>query len=213
MPRGTSLSAQEQRFILGMHECSAKISEIADKLGRHRNCISIFSKNPGEYGTAPRSGRKPKIDERCKRMIRRLAVEDSMSSGQIRAHLGLQVTRNRIVQILNENRFIEYTSMVPKPKLLERHIKARLELPISTVSGQKSGAMSSLAVKKNLIWMAPITPRNIGVIRATNVGPATSEVWWRYLDGMGCILLQRKDPHLHNINADECCHVRSPFGQ
>ncbi|EDW75678.1 uncharacterized protein Dwil_GK16067 [Drosophila willistoni] len=127
MPRGTSLSDYEQGIILGMHESGSKISEIATRLNRHRNCISRFLKNPSKYGATRRSGRKTNIDERCKRQIRRLAVEDSMSSGQIRAQLDLQITRSRIVQVLNENRFVKHTSMVPKPKLLERHIKARLE--------------------------------------------------------------------------------------
>lgn len=127
MPRGSSLSAKEQGIIIGMRESGSKILHIAASLNRHRNCIYNFLKNPSGYGSNRRSGRKTNIDDRCKRRIWHLAVDNLMSSGGIKAQLGLQISRNRIVQILHENKFIKYTSMVHKPKLLERHIKARLE--------------------------------------------------------------------------------------
>ncbi|XP_037928515.1 uncharacterized protein LOC119662932 [Teleopsis dalmanni] len=124
MPCASSLSDYEQGIIMGMHENGYKIAEIATRLNRHRNCVSRFLKNSAEYGTAPRSGRKTKIDNRCERRIRRLAVGDSMSSGEIRAHMALQITSSRII---HKNHFIKHNAMMPKPKLLERHIKVRLE--------------------------------------------------------------------------------------
>lgn len=63
MPRGTSLSAKEQGIIIGMHESGSKIYEIASRLKGHRNCISRFVKNPTNYGTVRRSGRKTNIDD------------------------------------------------------------------------------------------------------------------------------------------------------
>jgi len=76
-------------MIKGMHESGAKIADIAKRLNRHRNCILNYLKNPTKYGTALQSGRKSNIDIRCKRQIQRLAVVDSMSSGQIKDHMGL----------------------------------------------------------------------------------------------------------------------------
>lgn len=103
MPRGTSLSEFEQGQIRGMREKGSQIAEIAAALNRHRNTITNFLKEPFNYGSIKRSGRKPTIDARGKRHIKRLAVVEGMSSGRIKHHLGLEVTRNRIVQILNEN--------------------------------------------------------------------------------------------------------------
>lgn len=94
MPRGTSLSAKEQGIIIGMHESGSKISEIASRLKRQRNCILKFLKKSTNYGTVRHSERKSNIDERYKRMIRGLAVADSMSSGQIQTKLRLQIKRN-----------------------------------------------------------------------------------------------------------------------
>lgn len=126
MPRGTQLSEYERGIISGMHEKGAQIAEIAKALNRHRNTVSNFLKSPLNYGSTKRSGRKPTIDARGKRRIKRLAVDRSMSSGQIRHHLSLNVTRNRIVQILKENPDVKYSSMLPQPQLLTRHIRARL---------------------------------------------------------------------------------------
>lgn len=126
MPLGTSLSQFEQGQILGLRDGGWKNKEIANKLHRHRNTISNFLKAPRNYGSIKRSGRKPTIDARSKRHIKRLAVDEGMSSGEIKRHMDLNVTRSRIVQIINENVDVTYTSMIALPELLPRHITARL---------------------------------------------------------------------------------------
>ncbi|KAL7725244.1 hypothetical protein ACLKA6_015881 [Drosophila palustris] len=105
MPRGNSHSEHEQGLIIGMHQSGSKNIEIARKLNRHKNTICNFLKNPSGYGTTPRSGRKTVIDTRCKRQIQRLAAVDSLSSGQIKAQLGL-------FQIIHENPSLSWCSSV-----------------------------------------------------------------------------------------------------
>lgn len=126
MPRGASLTEKEQGAILEMSRNGMKSGEIGDRLQRHRNTIINFLKNPNNYGLTKRSGRKSSITTRCKREIRRLAVEKGMSCNQIKAHLKLPISRHRVIQILHENKSIVYDSRVPEPRLLKRHMCARL---------------------------------------------------------------------------------------
>ncbi|KRJ97477.1 uncharacterized protein Dyak_GE28378, isoform C [Drosophila yakuba] len=126
MPRGTHLSAEERGLIMGLSESGAKISEIASRVSRHPNTVANFLKNVESYGKAKRSGRPSTIDERCKREIKRLAVNKQMSCNDIKRHLKLKVSRRRVHQLLAENKTVKYSSRVPVPMLLPRHISSRL---------------------------------------------------------------------------------------
>lgn len=126
MPRGTSFSEMEQVSIKSYREAGLGVSEIAAKLNRHRNSISNFLKNPDNYGKTKRTGPKPKVDERAKRSIKRLATEKNMSANQIKQELSLNVTKRRVQQILSEDINLRYEKRSCKPMLLPRHKQARL---------------------------------------------------------------------------------------
>jgi len=127
MPRGIHLSEEDRGMIKGLAESGQTISYIAARLNRHRNTISNFLKNPENYGKIKRSGRPTEIDERCKRQIRRLAVQDNKSCMEIKGQLNLDVSKRRINQILNQNKMVTYGSRDAVPRLLKRHITARLQ--------------------------------------------------------------------------------------
>lgn len=126
MPRATTLSDIEQARVLAYKESGVAICEIAAKLNRHRNTISNFVKSPDSYATIKRTGAKPKVDERAKREIRRLATRKNMSAAQIKRELSLDITKRRVQQILHEDVNLKYQSRLAKPKLLPRHKTARI---------------------------------------------------------------------------------------
>lgn len=126
MPRGNELSGEERGKIEGMRLGGKKIFEIALEIKRHRNTVSNFLKNSSKYGTNKRSGRKSTIDIRTKRHIRQLASNGSMSCRQIKVELGLNVTRQRVQQIIKTDIGLRYENKVPKPPLTKRHKEARI---------------------------------------------------------------------------------------
>lgn len=126
MPRGCHLSLVERTKIDLLREYGETIRAIALKLNRSKSTIHKYLLDPKSYGTKKRSGRHPKVTERDKRSIKRLATTNNFSCGQIKAELSLSVTRRRINQILNEDLQITRQQMIPKPKLTSRHKAARL---------------------------------------------------------------------------------------
>lgn len=126
MPRGTHLTAEERGLILGMRESGKTIAEISSRVDRHINTIANFCKNASSYGKSKRSGRPTSLKERSKREIWRLAAQKEMSCSEICSHLNLNVSRRRVNQIICENKNLSYALREPVPKLLPRHLKARL---------------------------------------------------------------------------------------
>ncbi|KAL7723068.1 hypothetical protein ACLKA6_007798 [Drosophila palustris] len=122
MPRGTHLLEEDRGLIKGLAEGGKNIT-----YNRHRNTIANFLKNPETYGQNKRSGRPTDIDMRCKRQIQRLAVEDNKSCTEIKRQLQLDISSRRINQILKGNDIVKYASRDVIPRLLNRHITARLE--------------------------------------------------------------------------------------
>lgn len=126
MPRGTELTEEERGLIKGMSQSGMKVGEIAASVKRHRNTIATFLKNPDNYGINKRSGRKCTIDDRSKRHIQQLATKNHMSCRQIKVELGLNVTKQRVHQIIRQDLGLKYENRVPKPCLKQRHKNARI---------------------------------------------------------------------------------------
>lgn len=126
MPRGSHLSLVERTKIDLYRESGRTIRDIALTLNRSKTTIQNYVKNPTSYGTLKRCGRHPKVSDRDKRSIKRLAVTNNFSCGQIKAKLCLNITPRRINQILNNNLHITKQKTLPKPKITPRHKDARL---------------------------------------------------------------------------------------
>lgn len=126
MPRGTSLSVNERTKILNLRLKGETIRSIALKTNRNKCTINNFLKNPEEYGRTKRSGRPPKLTDREKRQIKRLAVNKKISPSQIRQKLTLPVSTRRIQQLLSADKNLKYQKRLAEPRLLPRHKSARL---------------------------------------------------------------------------------------
>ena len=58
--------------------------------------------NPRNYGTTRRTGPTPKIDDRTKRQIKRLALKKTIYPAKIKTEWNIKATMGRIQQILQE---------------------------------------------------------------------------------------------------------------
>ncbi|XP_065372262.1 cellular tumor antigen p53 isoform X2 [Calliphora vicina] len=103
MPRGTYLNKDEKSTISLYRECGLTIRQIADKMGRDKKTIFMYLKNPEGYRKLNFAGRKPLISKSVATEIKRIAVEQQMSPGQIRSILNLPVTTRRVQQIISDD--------------------------------------------------------------------------------------------------------------
>lgn len=87
-----------------------------------RKCIQGKTYGPGKK----KCGRKPKLDDRDKRQIMRLASNECITSTRIKAELGLTCSKTTIVKALNECPFIKRRKLKKQPNLKPRHKAARL---------------------------------------------------------------------------------------
>lgn len=123
----THLSDTERERILALREMGMSIRKIAEKCSRSKRTIENLIKDPENYGKKPRSGRPPLVDERDKRRIKFLAINENISASQIRLNLSLPVSTRRVQQILQKSDNVSYEKKLLKPELLPRHKVARLQ--------------------------------------------------------------------------------------
>lgn len=127
MPRGKTMTAEEKGKFTAYRELNLSLREIAKRLSRSIKVIHSFLKLGEVYGTKQKlAGRKPKLNQRNIREIKRLAVNSSISPSQIKRDLKLDVSVRRIQQILHDDKNLSYEKRNSKPQLLPRHKTARL---------------------------------------------------------------------------------------
>ena len=104
MPREIQLTEIERKSILALHKKNISHREIARKINRSKTVVTNFLKDPLEYGSRKRTGRRKKIDERTKRLIIRTASNKSISCANIVNDLCLKMspwTINRVIKRSN----------------------------------------------------------------------------------------------------------------
>ena len=124
--KGKKLSSEEQALISAFPSEKWSLSRIERKIGRRRNVICNFLKDPKGYNATKRAGRKSRLSAQAKRALWRAASSTSKSAGELRTDLQLPVEKRRTQQVLNECDNLVYCRRKKGPKLLERHKKARL---------------------------------------------------------------------------------------
>lgn len=127
MPRGCSLTDIEKGQILAYKDENLSLREISRKIGRSLCVVQNFWNDQDNYGKTKRSGRKRKLSERDINHITRLASHSSYSLNSIRQKSGVNVSKSTIHRVVSSNENIVYSKMKQVPRLLPRHIMARLE--------------------------------------------------------------------------------------
>lgn len=127
MPRGKVLSEFEKGQILILLKNGASKAEIASEIGRSRKVIYNYLKNIENYGKNKSSGRKNKLNERERRLILNTASNSTKSCAQLAGCVSNKVCKTTIWNVLKSSKHIRRQRMKKIPRLLKRHINARLE--------------------------------------------------------------------------------------
>lgn len=126
MGRGKLLSAVTRAKIEVLKAEGYSNRQIAIKVNRSPKVVNNFIKNPQEYGTNKSSPRNKKLSPRQERQIVELAKSGKMSSSQIVHKLELPVKKNAVNKVIRKSGQLKYVKRLKQPKLLQRHMEARL---------------------------------------------------------------------------------------
>lgn len=152
MVRGTHLSAYDYDLKKSLYEIRIKITDIAVRVGHHRNTITNFLKNLVSYMKTKRYGRATNIGERYSNDIKRLTVEREIPCKKTKHHLIVIITRNRLSPLLVDN------------KVINSSRESFQELLSSTSSVWHLRKNINLMLLNSQIWFS-VTNTNIWMLR------------------------------------------------
>ena len=127
MPKGERLTNSEQETILDLHKRKLSHRKIAKKVKRSKTVVTAFLQNPSNYGKKKRTGRKPIINEKTKRLILRSACNKTISCSQIVSELNLKASRWTVNRVLKKSNILKHKKMKHSPALTDDHKRLRLE--------------------------------------------------------------------------------------
>ena len=97
------------------------------RLGRSFSYIARFIRDPGSYRSQPIPGRPRILTAQDNRRIARLVANTSLSVSQIRAQMGLSVSRTTVWRSIRSDEYITRETMKKATRLSTRHKLTRLE--------------------------------------------------------------------------------------
>jgi transposase len=127
MPKGVKLSEFEKGRIEGLKKANLSNREIAKQLNRSHDVVNKYLKDRSKYGKNQRSGRKPLLTPRDKRMIIQKASNKTISINQIKRETGLQASKSTIWRVIDRCPNLRSAKKVKKPMVTIKNKKARLE--------------------------------------------------------------------------------------
>lgn len=127
MPKGVALTEFEQGQVAALHKEGRSIREIAKMIKKSKSVVHNYLLLGDKYGTKKRSGRPSSLSPQDKRRIKHLAVNNTLSSSDIKYQLDLKVSARRVRQVLEANNDVKYKKSFPIPFLTPRHKKARFD--------------------------------------------------------------------------------------
>ncbi|POM62114.1 putative retroelement [Phytophthora palmivora] len=132
MGRGKTLTGQEYWLVIGLHDGSVSLHEIARKTGCSRTSVRRAIKT--ERGPAPdsgdsgtRAGRQPVLTEREVRLLIRTAAAGDQFAAELKAKLGLKASVRTIQRVLQRVDHLVYTKMDRTLPLTAAHKAARMK--------------------------------------------------------------------------------------
>lgn len=134
MPRGCSLTDIEKGQILAYKDEKLPLREISRRIGRSLCVVQNYLHDPDNYGKTKRAGRKKKLSQRDITHITRLASHSSCSLNAIRQKSGVNVSKSTVYRVISSNENIVHSKMTQVPRLLPRHIAARLQFARQNMS-------------------------------------------------------------------------------
>jgi len=126
MPRGVSLTVEEQATILAYHKAEWTIGDIARTTERSPGAVRTVVRRGRVQSRSKRRGPHPKISSAAKRMILRRARTGLYLARDLRDAYCKHGTVRRVQQILSNNPPLQWTRIRKAPALTREHKDARL---------------------------------------------------------------------------------------
>lgn len=162
MPKGKKLSDYEKGQIDALSSTGKSAVEIGKSLGRTKDVIKKYLKNPRQYGTAKHTGRPSKLSSREKRRILKVSSNSTISCNKIKSECGLGVSKTTVWRVLNNNPNIVRSKMVTCPKLKPAHKLARMEFAREHMTWSHEWQHVIFSDEKSSTWMDPTVTTHIG---------------------------------------------------
>jgi transposase len=126
MPRGTELSDFEKGQIQALQGTGLSNRVIAKRLGRSHTIVDNFIKKGDGYGKKKRSGRRPKLSDRDKRSILRIASNSTTGARRIRDGCAQKVSKNTVWRVIKSSPHLTRQKLKVNPKLKPEHEMKRM---------------------------------------------------------------------------------------
>lgn len=108
MPKGALLTEFEKGKITALKDQRKSMREIAAAIKRSKTVVCNYLQQKENYGQNRFHGRKSKVTPRTKRKILREASNNSVSCNEIKGKLKLDLSRETIRTILNNDENMKY---------------------------------------------------------------------------------------------------------
>ena len=123
----THLTASQREIIKHLRQTGMSYGRIAKAVNVTYNQVLKLLNYRTFTARKERRGQKSVLTEKEKRRIKRLATKDLLSSTEIKATLGTEVSSRPIRQHLQSDKLLKYGRLYGRPRLTNFHKKARLE--------------------------------------------------------------------------------------
>ncbi|EYC28883.1 hypothetical protein Y032_0007g3480 [Ancylostoma ceylanicum] len=130
--RITILTSAEHAQIDALHVAGLSNRANTTQLGRSHGCVNRYQRSPSKYNKKLNSGRPKSPTPNDNRKNRRLASNSTLSIAQIRAQLGLNVSRMAIWRSVRGNTNITREVMRKAPRLTPSTGEHALSSPETT---------------------------------------------------------------------------------
>jgi transposase len=127
MALGARLTVSEQKDILRLSKKKMSHRDIAKKIRRSKTVVTNFLRDPDNYGTKKPTGRKPKLDNRSKRLVIRTASNKAITCSKIIKDLSLNVSRWTVNRVIKKSGVLKNKKKKKSPVLTDTHKRARVD--------------------------------------------------------------------------------------
>lgn len=127
MPRNKQLNDYEKGQIDALSAQNLSAGKISGIIMRSKKVVCSYLNDKENYGKSKRSGRKPSLSSRDKRMIIRTASNQNITRNQIKSKLGLEVSKWTIGRVLHSDPNIKRMKLKVMPSLTAAHKLNRLK--------------------------------------------------------------------------------------
>lgn len=127
MPLGSRLTTEEQAKLDLMKQLHFSIKKMSKTIGRSRDCIRRYLKDPIRYNAPKGSGRPKALSERAERAVVREASNSTIKLEELKVKLNLNVSKMTIQRVLKKSPHIERQKMISAPRLTNDKKRERMD--------------------------------------------------------------------------------------